>query len=337
MIVVRHVAVTCACCAALFSGACTGMQSALDPRGPQADRIHELWWLLLVVCTLVFFAVVIALGLALLRRGRIERIDPTDGEPGKVKVIIGATAVTAVILAGFVAYSVVVSRANTRIPDGLRPVRVQLIGHQWWWEVRYLDEVASRTFDTANELRIPVGRPVVVELTSRDVIHSFWVPNLHGKTDMVPGRRNTIWFEAAAPGEYRGQCAEFCGLQHAKMALIVMALPEADFEAWADAHRQPARVPDGPLAQRGAEVFAGSSCVMCHTVRGTGAWGRVAPDLTHIASRRTLAAGTLANTRGNLAAWILDPQHVKPGTFMPPTQLAADDLQALLAYLETLN
>lgn len=314
------------------------LQSALAPSGAQASAIDSLWWLLLVVCTVVWLAVMVVLGLALFRRRRTEQTDPRDGEPRKRRVVGGAVIATAIILVAFVAYSVVVARTITRAQGGAeRPVRIVVTAHQWWWEIEYEDEVASRRFKTANELRVPVGRPVVIELLSRDVIHSFWVPSLHGKTDVVPGRRNRLWFEAAEPGVYRGQCAEFCGLQHAKMAFVVVAVPDGDFEKWADASRAPAVVPATAEARLGAEVFARSSCVMCHTVRGSGAWGQVAPDLTHVASRQTLAAGTLPNTRGALAGWIVDPGHVKPGTQMPPTHLAPADLQALLTYLQTLE
>jgi cytochrome c oxidase subunit II len=314
------------------------LQSALEPFGLQAAAINTLWWLLLVVCTAVWVAVMVALALALFRRNRTEQLDPQDGEPRKVRVVGAAVGMTGAILIVFVAYSVVVARSTTRTPsDEDRPVRIVVTAHQWWWEVEYQDEVASRTFKTANELRVPVGRPVVVELLSRDVIHSFWVPNLSGKTDVIPGRRNQLWFEATAPGVYRGQCAEFCGLQHANMAFVVVAVPDGDFESWAAANRAPAVVAVTDEARQGAEVFARSSCVMCHTIRGTGAWGQVAPDLTHMASRLTLASGTLPNTRGDLGGWILDPDHVKPGTQMPPTHLAPADLQALLTYLRTLE
>lgn len=314
------------------------LQSALEPHGQQAAAIGSLWWLLLVVCTAVWVAVMVALALALFRRRRTEQTDPRDGEPRKVRVVGAAVVATGAILITFVAYSVVVARTTTRQPaDSERPVRIVVTGHQWWWEVEYEDEIASRRFKTANELRVPVGRPVMLELLSHDVIHSFWVPNLAGKTDVVPGRRNRLWFQATAAGVYRGQCAEFCGLQHAKMAFVVEAVPDGDFEAWADANRAPAVVAATDEARHGAQVFARSSCVMCHTVRGSGAWGQVAPDLTHVASRRTLAAGTLPNTRGDLAGWILDPDHVKPGTQMPPTHLAPADLQALLTYLRTLE
>lgn len=340
MIRESHVARVALAALVLVAQGCGGIQSALDPGGAQAQRVAGLWWVLLAICTVVYAAVLVALGLAFLRRARRPDHDLSPApEPGKRAVVGGALALTVLILVGLVGYSVIVGRAVTRLPESeTPPLKVEIVGRQWWWQVRYLDEAANRGFETANELRVPVGRLVVVELTARDVIHSYWVPSLHGKVDLIPGRRNTLWFVADRPGEFRGQCAEFCGLQHAKMGLVVVAMPADEYEAWAEASRRPARAPESELAQRGLEVFTErASCSTCHTVRGTGAWGRVAPDLTRIGSRRTLAAGSLPNTRGNLAGWILDPQHVKPGAFMPPSALDPDDLQALVAYLEGLR
>jgi cytochrome c oxidase subunit 2 len=234
------------------------------------------------------------------------------------------------------AADVFTSRALARLPlkDA---VNIELIGHQWWWEARYHDEDPSREFTTANELHIPVGRPVVVTLRSNDVIHSLWIPNLQGKKDLIPGRTATLRLRADRAGTYRGQCAEFCGLEHALMALLVEAEPGERYEAWAAQQRRPAAAPADALARRGQEVFLGKSCVMCHTVTGTTANARLGPDLTHLASRRTIASGMFPNNRGHLAGWILDPQSLKPGVNMPANSLPPDDLQALLAYLETLK
>jgi cytochrome c oxidase subunit II len=291
------------------------------------------------VCTAVWVAVAVALFLALFRRDRrpIEA-PPTDGEPRKVRAISYAMVGTVVILLVFLVYSVAIGNRISKLPGEDRgSITVEVIGHQWWWEVRYVDDQASLTFTTANELRIPVGRPVILHLKSRDVIHSFWVPNLHGKMDLVPGRTNITWIQADEPGVFRGQCGEFCGLQHAKMAFMVVAEPVEEFEAWREAYRRPAPPPADAVALRGEEVFMQAQCSMCHTIRGTGAWGRVGPDLTRIGARRTIAAGTLSNTRGNMGGWVLDPQQIKPGNFMPPTTLDPDSLQALLVYLESLK
>ena len=177
----------------------------------------------------------------------------------------------------------------------------------------------------------------MLKVTSRDVIHSFWVPNLQGKRDLIPGYTTAMWLQASRPGVFRGQCAEFCGMQHAHMAFDVVAESDAEFESWLDAMRQPGRDPPDPTGRKGRDVFMQARCAGCHTIRGTDAAGQIAPDLTHIASRSTLGAGTLPNTPDNLAAWIRDPQRVKPGNQMPPNPLAAEDLQALVAYLETLR
>jgi cytochrome c oxidase subunit II len=288
----------------------------------------------------VWLGVTAGVLLALFRRNRILFTgDEHTEEPAKVRVVTIFTAVTGVILLVLLLSSVYVGSVTTRRPTpDQQPVTIEAIGRQWWWEFRYENEPASRTFITANEIRIPVGRPVIIKAKSLDVIHSFWVPNLHGKIDMVPGRTNVIWFQADEAGVYRGQCAEFCGLQHAKMAFMVIAEPEDRFNAWLEEsiRPMPAR-PPGEFASPGEQVFVEAQCSMCHTVRGTGAWGQVAPDLTRIGSRRTLAAGTLPNTRGHLAGWILDPQRIKPGNFMPPTPLDPERLHALLDYLESLK
>ena len=205
-----------------------------------------------------------------------------------------------------------------------------MTGHQWWWEVNYENPVASRSFTTANEIHIPVGQPVVLKLTSQDVIHSFWVPNLHGKKDLIPGHASMTWLQADKPGTFRGQCAEFCGHQHAHMAFTVVAEPPEQFYAWYDGQTRPAVQPAGESQQRGRQVFLSSACVMCHTIQGTPAGATVGPNLTHV-------AGTLANNRGNLGGWVADSQEIKPGNHMPPNILRAEDLQSLLDYLESLK
>ncbi|HYC53077.1 MAG TPA: c-type cytochrome, partial [Gemmatimonadaceae bacterium] len=189
----------------------------------------------------------------------------------------------------------------------------------------------------ANEIHVPTGQPVLIELASNDVIHSLWVPSLGGKKDLIPRYKDTLWFQADTPGVYRGQCAEFCGHQHAKMGVEVIAHPPAEFQQWLARNRLPAPHPTDTVTQRGQEVFLAGSCVLCHAITGTRATSHAGPDLTHLASRRRIAAGTLPNSRGNLAAWILDPQSIKPGANMPSNPLSPSDLEALLAYLETLK
>lgn len=320
-----------------------GIQSMLDSAGPQAGRIEGLWWLFFWVCAVVFALVMIALGMAVVRSRRREghRLDPLLDPPRErerrmARTVGGAAAVSLLILLGLLVASVSTGRAvlSPSPPDALG---IEVVGHQWWWEIRYEDPVPSRSFTTANEIHIPVGRPVRVKTRSADVIHSFWVPNLHGKRDLIPDFPSETWLQADRPGVFRGQCAEFCGHQHANMSLIVVAEPPEAFEKWRAAQLQTPPPPATPLLRRGQEVFLALPCPTCHTIAGTPAGGRTAPDLSHLASRRTLAAGTLPNTRGHLAGWILDPQTAKPGNKMPAVALESDDLQALLAYLESLR
>ena len=320
----------------------TGMQDALRAAGAQALHIGELWNWTLALCTFVFVAIVVAAIIAVWCAPCADAATRPDtssleGPERRIWHRVGwATGVSIAGLLVLLAGDVFTSRALARLP--LRDaVNIELVGHQWWWEARYRDEDASREFTTANELTIPVGRAVIVTLRAEDVIHSLWVPNLAGKKDLIPGRTATLHLRADRAGTYRGQCAEFCGLEHALMALLVHAVPPAEYEAWAANQRQPAREPADAVARHGRDVFLGSSCAMCHTVTGTPAQARMGPDLTHLASRQTIAAGMFPNNRGHLAGWIGDPQALKPGVNMPANTLPPDDLQALLAYLETLR
>jgi cytochrome c oxidase subunit II len=251
-------------------------------------------------------------------------------------VVAGAVFVTVVILFVLLVSSISTGRAIASLGSP-GAVTISLTGHQWWWEVEYEDSVPSRRVKTANEMHLPTGRPIAITVTSTDVIHSFWVPNLQGKRDLIPGYQTAIWLQVDAPGQFRGQCAEFCGRQHANMALDVVAESPADFEKWLDHART---VPDPPSADEeryGQDVFLSRQCVGCHTIHGTPAHGQLGPDLTHLATRKTIAAGALPNTRDHLARWVLNAQAIKPGNQMPPNVLAAPEMQALVAYLETLK
>jgi len=320
----------------------SGMQDALRAAGAQAAHIGDLWNGTLALCTFVFVAIVVAMLVAVWRAPRADAATRPDtsslsGPEHRLwRGIVWATAASVVGLLVLLAGDVFTSRALARLPLE-DVVDIELVGHQWWWEARYRDADVSRIFTTANELTIPVGRPVVVTLRASDVIHSLWVPNLAGKKDLIPGRTATLRLRADRAGTYRGQCAEFCGLEHALMALQVHAVPPAEYEAWAARQRQPAAEPLDAVARHGRDVFLGTSCVMCHTIAGTTAQARMGPDLTHLASRQTIAAGMFPNNRGHLAGWISDPQSLKPGVNMPANTLPPDDLQALLAYLETLR
>ena len=307
-------------------------QDVLHSAGPQARHIEALWWLMLVVCTAVFIAVLAAVIWALLRapRGgpatRPDLSSLAQPERNTHIVVVAAVAVSTVLLVALTLASFFTDRALARL--GPPALTVEVIGHRWWWEIRY------EGFATANELHIPVGKSVLVKLKGDDVIHSFWVPNLSGKKDLIPGRDATLTLRADQAGTYRGQCAEFCGAQHAKMAFLVIADPPERYDAWAAAERKPARESDD---RRGRDVFMERGCATCHAIRGGGAAGDSAPDLTHVASRQTLAAGSVPNTIGHLAGWILDPQGIKPGANMPTTPMRPEELHALLAYLGALK
>lgn len=312
--------------------------TTLSPASPQMRLVDRLGSAMFVTATAVFILVVAALVWAALRRRDDAGSGPADPRRDRAMrtAVLLATGTTTVILFVFLVYDVSVGRTITKNPgDGALQIRVT--GHQWWWEVQYRDSLPQNWVTTANEIHVPVGRPVAFELRSADVIHSFWPPNLSPKRDQIPDNENSLWFQADSAGIYRGECAEFCGHQHAKMAFEIVADPPGEFAAWLAGQRDTAPTPTERLARRGQEVFLASSCVMCHTISGTAAGSRIGPDLTHLASRRTIAAGTLPNSRGNLAGWILDPQAIKPGVKMPPSRLSSADLQALLVYLETLK
>jgi cytochrome c oxidase subunit II len=313
------------------------IQSVLAPAGSQSSSIYSLWSLMLTVTTVVFVVTMLFVCLALARGVRRARHGSSgSSERALTGWVSGATAITIAILIGLLIVSVWTGRTIGSV-HASSAVTIEVVGHQWWWEIIYDDAVPSQRVQTANEIHIPLNRPVVLKVTSRDVIHSFWAPNLHGKRDLIPGYTTAIWLNADQPGIFRGQCAEFCGLQHAHMAFDVVAEPQADFDRWLTGMRQPARPPRSEAEQRGHDVFMNNRCAGCHTVQGTGAHGQVAPDLTHVATRSTIGAGTLPNTREHMQAWVRDPQASKPGNQMPPNPLSADDLQALLAYLDTLR
>ena len=316
-----------------------GWQDALLAHGPQAAQVLDLWRITLAVCTLVFALVLLALLVALWRapRGTHEtapQIAPDDRKPLR-RVGVAIAASTLLLLALLVG-SVVTDRALAQL--GLRDaLHIELTGHQWWWSIHYDDPDPSRTFDTANELHLPLGRPAILTLRSGDVIHSVWIPSLAGKKDLIPGRTTTLTLRADRAGLYRGQCAEFCGAQHAWMALPVSVDEPARFDAWADAQRATAKPPGDELARRGQRLVLGGDCVMCHAIRGTDAGARQGPDLTHLAARGTLGAGTLPNDASHLAAWVSNPAAHKPGVNMPSATFSPDDLQAVVAYLRSLQ
>jgi cytochrome c oxidase subunit 2 len=330
------------CCGLACLVSCHGNQSALDSKGLQAARIERLWWLMFSIVVAVYLVVLAWFGTAVLRartRQSLKELPPQvniEADRRMTVVVAWAISLTVVLLFVMLTASVRTGHAIANLTSK-NPVTIDIIGHQWWWEVRYEATQADQTVVTANEIHVPVGQPVVIKTSSVDVIHSFWAPNLHGKRDLIPGYQNAVWLQADQPGTYRGQCAEFCGHQHAHMAFFVVAEPLEKFDAWLAQQVSTPAPPSDQVAKQGEQVFLSHTCVMCHTVRGNGSGGKLGPDLTHIASRMTIAAGTLPNNRGNLAGWILDSQSIKPGNKMPPNPLKPDDLNALLKYLETLK
>jgi len=313
--------------------------SYLSGFGNRAYPVVQLTW---GVTALSLAVIVICTGLVLvgtLRRrvrgtGAVDQVPIAPGESG-LRWIVISVAVSSVFLFASLVGTVIVLAA-VAAPSREPKVTIEVTGQQWWWKARYLSDDPSRTLITANEIHIPTGEPVHIRLIGADVIHSFWVPKLTGKTDTIPGQENEMWLEADRPGRYRGQCTEFCGWQHAHMAFFVVAQPPMEFDNWMAAQLQPAAAAASPDIQRGENTFT-FHCGMCHTVRGTQAGGTVAPDLTHLMSRSTIAAGTLDNTPGNLSGWIANPQAIKPGARMPVLYLSGPELQNVRTYLATLN
>ena len=320
---------------------CARAPAIFRTHGLAADRIAVLGWVFTIIGSIVA-AVVTLLVIAALVRRRSPLADPASmrmENRGRAVhwIVIGGIIVPAITLVASFIVTLVI-QAEVSNPPGKPVATIEVTGHRWWWEVKYLGAGANGGVVTANEIHVPVGEPVRLELVSADVIHSFWVPELAGKTDVIPGLRNTMWMQADEPGTYWGECAEYCGLQHAHMNLTVVAEPEAEFQKWMAQQRKPAASgATDPVTVAGLDAFHRSGCASCHTIRGTDARGPDAPDLTHIASRSRIAAGTLINTRGNLAGWITNSQALKPGNQMPTMAPSPLALRDILAYLESLK
>jgi cytochrome c oxidase subunit 2 len=314
--------------------------SYMQTFGPAANPITSLGWGL----TIVSCAVVLIIGALVLAASWRRQARPTDAETrqlvldrgpaGLIWISIGVGSST-VVLFGLIIWTLITLEAVAS-PAEDPAVTIEVRAHQWWWEARYLGKSPERTFTTANELHIPVGSPVRLLLIADDVIHSFWIPALAGKTDVIPGQTNMAWLQADRPGVYRGQCTEYCGEQHAQMAAFVIAEPREAFESWWKEQLDAAPAPAADAPARGQSVFM-ARCAACHTIRGTTAGGILGPDLTHLMSRRTIAAGILPNNLGNLSGWIADAQGIKPGSRMPTLALSGPELTAVNAYLQTLR
>ena len=328
--------------AGLLLAGCAGHQNVLDPAGDQAAHTKDIWRLMLWVCGGMYALVMIFLGAALWRARRALAGPPiTEGyqsgaERPMQQALVGWTCLVVVGLLVLAGGSFLVDR-RLALATTDHALKIKITGSQWWWKVEYQDPVAGDQVTTANELHLPVNRPAVIELNAQDVIHSFWVPNLAGKEDLIPGRTNYLVLNPRRIGVYRGQCAEFCGLQHAQMALDATVESPAAFEAWRQAQLQPAHQPGTDQERRGEQVFVTGACASCHQIEGTDASGQSGPDLTHLASRRTIAAGALPTDRKDLLRWLHDTQAVKPGNHMPVVSLPADQLDDLVAYLGSLK
>jgi cytochrome c oxidase subunit II len=300
------------------------LHSVLAPHGPQAGQIAALGWVLFVFGTAVLALVIITAWLAIRGSPRIREVLASDWT-----ILTLGLAFPAVALTLLLAYGVWLMRVQ--LIDAEAADRIEVTGEQWWWRVIY---AGATSVVSANEIRIPVGKPVAFTLKASDVIHSFWVPSLGGKVDMIPGRTTRLRLTAERAGIYRGQCAEYCGGPHALMALEVVAMPESEYDTWLVREAAPAIAPANEAEQRGQSLFIGGGCGTCHTVRGTAAKGAIGPDLTHVGSRRSVGLDTLRLSAENLTRFIRDGQHIKPGNRMPEFRVfSAEEHAALAAYL----
>jgi cytochrome c oxidase subunit 2 len=329
---------------ALGTGACSyqNYQSTFGNAAIEARQFNTLFVIFLVVCAVMYLAVVLFLFASILRRRRAGEANVVEdgrhhlSSPLMRSALIGWSAVVVVGLIGLAIASFFADRSMAKAAAGQK-LSITITANQWWWDVQYNSADVSKMVRTANELHLPVGVPVRIFLRSNDVIHSFWVPSLAGKQDLIPGRDNDITIVPSKVGIYRGQCAEFCGAQHAHMALVVNVDSFPDFIKWWQHQLQPAQAPTTPEAVAGYNYVTSRQCGACHSIAGTPASGTVGPDLTHLASRRSIAAGTLPMGEGNLYGWVADPQSLKPGVHMPTIGLEPAQLHAVVAYLETLK
>lgn len=316
---------------ALMLAGCAESPSTLSPASENAAMIANLFYILTAIAVVVFIVVEVLLFYAVIRFRRKQ----TDGLPtqihGNTKFEIAWTAVPAIVLAIIFVLTWQTLSALAAIPAD--SVKIKVTGAQWWWDVQYTDLGVV----TANEIHIPVGKAAAFTLEAKDVIHSFWVPELGGKLDLIPGHTNRMWIRPTQVGAYHGQCAEFCGTSHANMRLVVVVETQNQFDAWIAQQKQPAAAPTTDLTKRGAEEMAKAGCQACHTINGTTLAGKIGPNLTHVASRQQIAAGLIDFSADNLRLWISNPQAVKPGATMPKLPLTKDQMDAIVAYLMTLK
>lgn len=341
------------CIAALVAilalGGCESAQSTFDAHGPAAVRIGHLEWLMTVLFVVITIIMWVLFAFAFYRRrGTLAEHEPIDASGGEAWIAIGGLAIPLAVLTVLFVMGLGLLRdfpihgmhgagmqgamARSMKPD------ILIVGHQWWWEIHYLSDDPSQEVVTANELHLPAGKPINIRLETRDVMHSFWVPALHGKVDLIPGQPNFLRVMASQPGRYFGQCAEYCGEEHARMRILAVVQSRDEYKAWLDAQRKPAAEPTGDQAKAGEKLFLAGPCSNCHEVRGTSAGGTVAPDLTHVGSRQMIASDIYPNNDGYLEAWITHAQSLKPGCLMPNiTAYSGPQLQELIAYLRQLQ
>ncbi|MGH9605842.1 MAG: cytochrome c oxidase subunit II [Terracidiphilus sp.] len=329
---------------------CRVALSTINPHGPAAHRIADLSWLMTILFLVISVVMWILFAYAFYRRrGSLAEHLPIDAGGGKWWIVIGGLVIPFIVLTAlFVAGLALLSDfplhgaqaqdlTRAQMAQSMKP-NILVVGHQWWWEIRYLNDDPTREFTTANELHLPAGRPMNIELVTADVIHSFWIPALDGKEDLIPGQPNYIRVMGSQPGSYAGQCATYCGAEHALMQLLAVVQTPANYQAWVENQLKPGVVPTTPQAKAGEQLFNNGPCALCHTVRGTIAGGAVAPDLTHIGSRRTLASAVYPNNNAYLEAWITNAQSLKPECEMPDiTQFSGVQLTDLVAYLRQLK
>jgi cytochrome c oxidase subunit 2 len=328
----------------LLLGACEYQHYQSDFGGAAVEdrQFLTLFWIFVGVCTFMYMLVIVFLIAGMLRKGRAGEANVVEtgrhhqSHPAMRSTLIGWATLIGIGLIGLAIASFFADRSMAEAAANEK-LSITVTGNQWWWDITYNANDASKTLRTANELHLPVGVPTRILLASNDVIHSFWVPSLAGKQDLIPGRENDITIVPKTIGIFRGPCAEFCGLQHANMSLVVVVQSYPDFIKWWNHQLQPAPQPATPLALAGYRYVTTGPCSACHNIGGTPASGQVAPDLTHLASRRSIAAGTLPMSEGNLYGWVEDPQSLKPGNRMPTIGLEPDQLHAVVAYLETLK
>lgn len=328
----------------LLVGGCSYQhyQSDFGNAAVEDHQFLTLFWIFIVVCLVMYLLVIGFMVAGIARRRRAGEANVVESgrhhetHPALRATLTGWGALIGVGLALLAVASFVADRSMAQAATGEK-LAITVTANQWWWDIVYRSDDVSKTLHTANELHLPVGVATHIYLNSADVIHSFWVPALGGKQDLIPGRENDITVVPNKIGIYRGQCAEYCGTQHAHMAMVVVVEPYADFIKWWDHQLQPAPAPTNPLTLAGYQYVTSGPCSACHNIGGTPASGQVAPDLTHLASRKSLAAGTLPMNTGNLYGWVEDPQSLKPGVRMPTIGMEPQQLHAVVAYLETLK